>query len=615
MNGVSPQPIDEGRSSSPSIIKNHQSAIGNRQALLSLLSLLLVFLLITARVHAEEARSKQTVIFMQDKGPVVMEFELTVGGLAFGEVWRTGLRERLQKLDKDGDGFLSRNETDPPAQPKPRAKPNGPAIAQKATDKKPKKPSTPPLLQMANLWDADAEPRDGKLSLDELAWFLSRRGQGPFQTVASPKTGAMLGPRTVAANGSGQRLWNWLDRDHNTQLSPAELREAGSTLRKYDLDADETISLNELQAGVNPFFSANRNNQNTETPFFAVMPGQSATPLIRRLIGRYAKLNEPKKTKNAKATAPRGLRVETLKIPQDQLARFDRDGNGWLDEFELRDYLKNPIPMVCIQVKLPGHEKGEAQITGTSSGENSSVVVKKSAVGTVSIMVGEMQIEIEAGGAGPESWLQMLKEQFKQIDGDNNGYLEQNEANRNVFFRTHFQEYDADDDGKLYPEEWQPPVTAALRMAATKTRMVVEDAGQDVFTVLDADRNMKISPREWRAVADRMSVWDKNDSGSLDTGEIPHVYRLTSGPGLPDLSGLVNTQNGTPQNSKEQLVKGPKWFQAMDKNGDGDVSAREFLGKPELFPRSTETKTPSSTPKKPQGSRNEIFSSVVFIRR
>ncbi len=255
-----------------------------------------------------------------------------------------------------------------------------------------------------------------------------------------------------------------------------------------------------------------------------------------------------------------------------------------LDELELRAYLKSPVPMVRVSVRLPQGGKGEAELSGIILAENSEIVVKKSGAGTVSILSGEDQIEIAADGLGPEMLEQSLEERFRQIDGDGNGYLEQNEANRDQFFRNQFKPYDADGDGKLYPDEWKPAIANRLKLAATRTRIVVQNAGQDVFTVLDSDRNLRISPREWLNAAERMAVWDKDGKGTLEKSEIPHVYRVSLGPGLPDMPELLAVQNNTGQNASQRpLVKGPKWFQAMDKNNDGDVSAKEFLGRPELF--------------------------------
>ncbi len=559
------------------------------------LAVILTAITATQPANADDNTRAQTVIFCGNKEPLLIELQITIGDQAFTAAWRNGLNAIIRQLDKDKNGVLTRNETDQPNK-EPPADPNQPAVAQKATDKKPRKPIPAPLLQTPSLWEADAEPRDGKLTPDEIAAFLGRQGRGAFQTEASNKTDALLSPQPTNTNNSGERLLSWLDQDGNRQLSAEELRTAPRTLRKYDLDADETISLNELQGVENPFFRASQSNQTTETPFFAVPSDRSKTRIVRKLMTRYArpeisrrlitrivKEDQPEDEKTVKV---RGVPPEVLKMPKGIEDRFDRDGNGTLDEFELRAYLETPQPMVKVRVQLPTDAKEEPTFSGTVTAEKSPVTVKKTAAGTLSLMAGDIQIEIDAGGLRPEMVMESLEERFKQADGDNNGYLEQNESNRDVFFRNHFKTYDTDSDGKLYPEEWQPPVTDAIQFARSHTRMTVQDAGQDLFAVLDADRNLRISPREWLTAADRLTVWDKNGSGSLDSGEIPHVYRVSFGPGLPDLPGLLSPQNGNTQNpTMQQLVKGPKWFQAMDKNSDGDVSIREFLGKPELFRR------------------------------
>ncbi len=545
---------------------------------------LILSAIVPQRAHADdENTTRQTIIFSRAKEPLLIELQITIGDRPFAAAWRSGLNEIIQQLDKDKNGVLTREETDQPIKEEPPADPNQPAVAQKATDKKPRKPIPAPLLQTPNLWEADAEPRDGKLTPDEIAAFLSRQGQGAFQTEASDKTDALLSPQPTNTNNSGERLFSWLDQDGNRQLSAEELRTAALTLRKYDLDADETISLNELQGVENPFFRASRSNQTMETPFFAVPLGRSQTRIVRKLNQTYGRMNQPKAEKAVKRE---GVSCEVLKMPKELRDQFDRDGNGFLDDYELRAYLKSPRPMVAVELQLPTDAKGEPQFSGRVTDEKSNFTVKKTAAGTLSIMAGDIQIEMDAGGVRPEALMELLEERFKRADRDNNGYLQQNESNRDVFFRNHFKKYDTDGDGKLYPEEWRPPVTDAIQFARSHTRMTVQDAGQDLFTVLDADRNLRISPREWLTAADRLAVWDRNNSGTLDTGEVPHVYRVSFGPGLPDLPGLLSPQNNNSQNpTMQQLVAGPKWFQAMDKNGDGDVSVREFLGKPELFRR------------------------------
>lgn len=543
-------------------------------------SIVIGLMMMANRGHADEGQ-RQTVLFLAEEGPLVMEFQITVDEKPFAEVWEAGLAKLFHELDRDDNGLLSRQETEIPPKEK------------KAEHPTTLSPAAMELLQVAHLWDADAEPRDAQLSLKEIRRFLSGRDEGPFQTEAAKGSAGLLSPQVTQTNNAGERLWSWLDEDQNAKLSGDELRNAGAMLRKYDLDADESISLNELQAIDNPFFNVRRSNQKTDTPFFAVSQHQSSTPLIRRLIQRYGKRKpsssqpsasqeKPPKSES-KPPQPAGLDVNLLKLPEDQQEQFDRDRNGILDHWELRAYLKNPVPMVTIQVELPMSETSAPQLSGRVAVGKRPIVVKKSAGGAVSVLTGEIQIEIDATGLKPETLLQSMEERFRQRDRNNNGYLEPPEVLNDDLFRRLFGKYDANDDDKLYPDEWKPPVTAAIHTASMRTRIEVQDGGKDVFSVLDTDRNLQISPREWVTAADRLSVWDKNENATLEKSEVPHVYRVSFGRGLPDLPGLIAPQNTNQTPTMQQLVRGPKWFQAMDKNGDGDVSAREFLGKPEVF--------------------------------
>jgi hypothetical protein len=70
--------------------------------------------------------------------------------------------------------------------------------------------------------------------------------------------------------------------------------------------------------------------------------------------------------------------------------------------------------------------------------------------------------------------------------------------------------------------------------------------------------------------------------------EIAGKYRLTAEPGKPTMFRSGNRMmRGSPPASVSAgpPLSGPLWFQKMDRNQDGDVSAREFLGSGDLFLR------------------------------
>jgi hypothetical protein len=90
------------------------------------------------------------------------------------------------------------------------------------------------------------------------------------------------------------------------------------------------------------------------------------------------------------------------------------------------------------------------------------------------------------------------------------------------------------------------------------------------FDRLDTDRDGQLSVAELRCAREILAGSSPGDTG----------VSLILVPGLAKPPVVPLTRTFTRD-------AGPAWFRAMDKNGDGYVSPREFLGTPEQFPRST----------------------------
>jgi hypothetical protein len=79
--------------------------------------------------------------------------------------------------------------------------------------------------------------------------------------------------------------------------------------------------------------------------------------------------------------------------------------------------------------------------------------------------------------------------------------------------------------------------------------------------------------------------------GAAIAGDATEVQRLSSQVGLTLGGPVVESWGGVPMPvvarrppaGRGDTVQGPRWFQAMDRNGDGVVSPREFVGPPEVF--------------------------------
>jgi Ca2+-binding EF-hand superfamily protein len=104
---------------------------------------------------------------------------------------------------------------------------------------------------------------------------------------------------------------------------------------------------------------------------------------------------------------------------------------------------------------------------------------------------------------------------------------------------------------------------------------------------LDETGDGRLSLREMKNAAGRLAAFDKNNDGKIASGEMPVELTVAfSRGGYYGYRGRavfaggrrIPARNATP--SKKQ---GPEWFVRMDKNGDGDLTPREFLGDADKF--------------------------------
>src|SRR5205807_9810935 len=83
----------------------------------------------------------------------------------------------------------------------------------------------------------------------------------------------------------------------------------------------------------------------------------------------------------------------------------------------------------------------------------------------------------------------------------------------------------------------------------------------------------------------RLAVWDRKGNGTISRMELPQQFRLGLGRGQASRFRNAGIADGGTAANRSSAARGPLWFCKMDRNGDGDVSPREFLGTPEDFRR------------------------------
>jgi Ca2+-binding EF-hand superfamily protein len=136
-------------------------------------------------------------------------------------------------------------------------------------------------------------------------------------------------------------------------------------------------------------------------------------------------------------------------------------------------------------------------------------------------------------------------------------------------------------DQRLSARELRQYTALVAEAIQAQIWVTLADRGHNLFPALDADADGRLSYLEL--------IHAGRTLASLPAGgELPRQFQITFGAApVRSWGGMV-----IPLPAKRKTVaasrnteSAPKWFQVSDRNGDGILSPREFLGPPEVFRR------------------------------
>ena len=170
---------------------------------------------------------------------------------------------------------------------------------------------------------------------------------------------------------------------------------------------------------------------------------------------------------------------------------------------------------------------------------------------------------------------QVFRQLFAAADRQARGFLEMADLTGPDLLPlcTLFPLADRDGNGRLTEPELTRCVDLSTRWPMVPLTLTVSAGPGSLFDLIDTDGDSRLSLRELKEMS-RLLACDRNGDGRISRAEWP--------PAL-DLAWSI----GPPGQPKPRTVPDwgtvPRWFTLMDKNGDGDISPREFVGREEDF--------------------------------
>ncbi len=533
-----------------------------------------------------EAPDYQDIVYLGEDRPVFFRLHVRRDGKPFAEPWHAYVKELFQFLDRDGDGFLTKDEAA-------------------------RVPSAQQLLQQfqgaivfvnqvatVRFEDLDAD-RDGKVTLEELAGYYRRSGVGPLQ-VNFPQ-----GP-LATTDALTEALFQALDENKDGKLSREELARADRLLQRFDFDDDEMVSAQELggnpnnqiyyrlQAAELRLARLNRMPRSNAGAFFPVHPDGSRkqhvvrAQLVHQLLSRYDR------DKNQQ------LSREEIGLDRATFDRLDANHDGQLSAAELMEMLRQP-PHLELVMRLGKTAANEARVDLAGGQEKPAplaAALSKSANGTAAVALADVRFNLQAVAVARDfrvntrNYRQFYTAQFKAADLNKDGVLDIQEIAKSRFrpyFQPLLQIADRNEDGELSLDELNAYLDLTEKGVGCMTAISIINNGRGLFGILDANGDGRLSIRELRGSWARVAGFDKGGKGHVTRRDIPLQFQVTadvfpSGYAYAIAPPARSAARGTAV-ARRSAPAGPLWFYKMDRNGDGDVSRREFLGSAEDFRR------------------------------
>jgi Ca2+-binding EF-hand superfamily protein len=479
-------------------------------------------LLLGAHSPVRAADEGADYLVLTAREPFVLRLHVLVDGQSAAVAQARYWDRLFADLDRDGDGFLSKAEA---------ARAPSRSFLRSFLDGGPAAEAKDNVVPFAAL-DTD---HDGR---------VSRREFDAYYRADLDRSRLVIAPPDRDAAALTNVLFRLLDRDGDGRLSRGELKRAGESLRRVDFNDDEWITPNELLL----------TRAEPDRPVAAVAP-----VILSRADG-------------SEAAWKSAVRQRYPRVEADALAALW----GRVPDIELS------VQLTSKQVpQQPGSKASRVEMF-RPPWRGPARAKPIGATPAAGLRVGIAGSELDVDSAeGPETNLrgphEFLRQQFRVADAEGKGSLTGRQAADSDCLAGLFTLADRDGDGVLTETELDAFLDLHAAGAGCFTVVTLTDCSPGLFGLLDGDGDGRLSLRELATAADRLLEPQRE---ALTRDDLTRRWQLRLTPGKP-----AAARPAARAEAKAPAARGPEWFRKMDRNGDGYLSPREWLGPIDLFRR------------------------------
>ena len=230
-------------------------------------------------------------------------------------------------------------------------------------------------------------------------------------------------------------------------------------------------------------------------------------------------------------------------------------------------------PVAVIAVRL-GIRQGTEPVLERVGGDSSCTRLDADGL---RLKVDDVELDLRIG-SGTVSRAQGMhafyRQQFQAADSGRHGSLDVKQVEDFPALAALFRLADCDGDGRLTSKEFETFLNLHADGLQSFVTLTASDQTPGLFELLDENGDGRLSLRELHTASQRLGSLIRNKDGRFERKDLPRRLELQASRGGPTPPKAKSVS----ASAERTTSQGPAWFRRMDRNGDGYVSRREFLG-------------------------------------